>query len=107
MNKDIIILIKAEQTKNNFDELVQEFTEQREVFAKVESVGYKEFYEASAVGMKPTLKFILSDYFDYDGEKIIKYQDEYYAVIRTYKHESRNELEITVTAGINAESVFN
>lgn len=66
----------------------------REVFAGLRSVGHAEFYEAYATEYRPELKFVLADYLDYSGETLVKYGDDLYRVIRTYR--TGQELEITV-----------
>lgn len=71
----------------------------REVFAGVASVGYKEFYEAATVGLKPELKFILQDYEDYDNEKELAYNGVRYQIIRTYRTQN-NMLELTCGGGV-------
>ncbi len=66
----------------------------RDVFCALRSVGHTEFYEAYAVDCHPELKFVLADYLEYNGETFIKYGDDIYRVIRTYR--IGQELEITV-----------
>ena len=67
---------------------------EREVFAQLRSIGQSEFYQAQADGLKPTLKFVLADYLDYDDEKEIEYDGKTYSVLRTYR--DHNKIEITV-----------
>lgn len=69
-------------------------TSRREVFCALRSVGHSEFYEAYATDYRPELKFVLADYYDYAGEKIVEYNGELYRVIRTYR--TGQELELTV-----------
>lgn len=71
-----------------------EGTSRREVFATLRSVGHSEFYEAHATDYRPELKFTLADYFDYEGETLVKHGADLYRVIRTYR--TGNELELTV-----------
>lgn len=66
----------------------------RDVFCGLRSVGHTEFYEAHATEYHPELKFVLADYLDYEGEPLVKYGDDLYRVIRTYR--AGHELEITV-----------
>lgn len=66
----------------------------REVFCSLRSVGHAEFYEAYATEMRPELKFVIADYLDYDVEPFVKYGDDLFRVIRTYR--IGQELEITV-----------
>ena len=64
---------------------------ERNVFAEVKSIGTKEFYEAQALGLQPELKFVIADYLDYQGEKLIKFQkfgesvEKTYEIIRIYQ----------------------
>ena len=66
----------------------------REVFCALRSVGHTEFYEAYALELRPELKFVLADYLEHNGEPFVKYGDELYRVIRTYR--IGQELELTV-----------
>ena len=69
------------------------------VFARLASIGQKEFYQAHAVGLQPELKFILSDYLDYNGEKFVVYEGKRYRVLRTYR--SGLEMELVVYQEVN------
>lgn len=66
----------------------------REVFAGLRSVGHTEFYEAYATELRPELKFVLTDYLDYEGETLVKYNGDLYRVIRFYR--TGQEMELTV-----------
>lgn len=57
----------------------------RTVFCEVMSIGQSEFYQAQAVGLKPELKFKLSDYLEYEGESSVEYDSVRYRVLRTYR----------------------
>lgn len=57
------------------------------VFAEVISVSQNEFYKALQNGITPELVFRLTDYGDYDGQKVFLYDDERWRVIRTYVQE--------------------
>lgn len=56
----------------------------REVYADIRSVGYNEFYAAKNAGIEPTIIFRLSDYSEYQGEKLILFDSKRYRVVRTY-----------------------
>ena len=66
------------------------------VFAEVRSVKQSEFYKALNDGIEPTFTFVLTDYADYDGSKLVKYNDKYYDVVRTYTPVDGQTIEITV-----------
>ena len=57
---------------------------ENEVFAEVMSASQNEFYKARENGLAPELVFRLTDYGDYDGQKVFVYNNERWRVIRTY-----------------------
>ena len=57
---------------------------ENEVFAEVMSASQNEFYKARENGLSPELVFKLTDYGDYNGEKILVYDEKRWRVIRTY-----------------------
>lgn len=74
MFDDIVILVC---------ELDEEHTEEKEVFATVESVGQGEFFAAAQTGLKAEFKIVVwID--DYDGEVWVKIQNRNYDIYRTY-----------------------
>lgn len=94
MCNDIIVIIKEIRTTDAYgDEVVE--NEKREVFADVKSVGMKESYEARALGLRPEYTFVIADYYDYDDEDLIEYDNKVYRVLRTFR--KGFSLEITVT----------
>ena len=104
MYNDVITLVKEVKTINGYGDRVSTRTE-REVFAELKSIGQSEFYQAQATGLKPEIKFILSDFLDYQGERIVKYtpfgteEEEEYTVLRTYR--SDTQLELTCVRGVD------
>lgn len=56
---------------------------EREVFAQVDSVAASEFFEGGRNGLNPEYRFTLFAY-DYNGERIVKYNGLFYAIYRTY-----------------------
>ena len=98
MYDNLITLIK-EQTEGR-DEVGNPITNEveRKLFAEIKSIGQSEFYQAAISDLRPEAKFIIADYLDYQGEKILEYTEyggvrvQRYSVIRTYR--TGNELEI-------------
>lgn len=89
---DVIYLIKRiPENVGVFDD--PEYT-RRMVFCTIHSVGMRETYEAMGHGIAPELVFELSDYEEYQGEKILVWQGDWYDVIRTYV--KGQKIEITV-----------
>ena len=56
----------------------------RQVFAKVNSVTRSEFFSGGRDGLNPQYVFTVFAA-DYEGEKIVEYNGQRYAVYRTYK----------------------
>ena len=56
----------------------------KQCYCRVESVSRSEFYRARENGIEPELVFVLSEYADYNGEKIVEHNGKRYRVIRTY-----------------------
>ena len=97
---DVITLIQQNRSVDDYGDPVITETA-RDVFAKLGSIGQKEFYQAHAVGLQPEIKFILADYLDYDGEELVQHNGQRYRVLRTYR--KGQELEITVYLEVNPE----
>lgn len=66
------------------------------VFAEIRSVKQSEFYKALNDGIEPQYVFVLTDYADYNGSKLIRYNGKLYDVIRTYTPVDGQTIEITV-----------
>lgn len=99
MYDEIIILRDEIDSPDITGEIIPKYKD-RKIFAKVLSIGQKEFYEAMGHGLKPELKFKIADYLDYKNEKRIVYEGIQYNVLRTYK-KGKRQLEITVYGGVN------
>lgn len=102
MFNEVIKLISETYTVDEYGDTVAVQTEKQK-FAEVKSIGQSEFYQAQAVGLKPEIKFIIADFLDYNGEKLLKYApyggtEELYTVLRTYR--TRYNLEIVCKRGI-------
>lgn len=67
----------------------------RTVFCSLRSIGQKEFYEAQAMDFYPEMKFLLTDYLDYNDEQLVEYNGKRYRVLRTFR--TGQELELIVT----------
>ena len=95
---EVITLIKQKQGVDDYgDPVITESA--RDVFARLGSIGQQEFYQAHAVGLKPEIKFVLTDYLDYEGESLVIYEGQHYRVLRTFR--KGQELEITVYREVN------
>lgn len=95
---EVIILIAETFAVDDVGNSVATPTE-REVFAKVKSVGGKYKLEAMASGLYPQYRFVLADVLDYQDETRAKYKGKEYRIIDTYQGED-NTIELTVEAVI-------
>lgn len=100
MYKEIITLLSETQEPDETGELIK-VVKTKEIYAKLLSVGQKEFYEAMAQGLQPEYKFEIADYLDYTNEKKIIFNNIKYKVLRTYR--KGNQLEITVAGDVNKD----
>jgi len=93
MYNEVIYLRSYTETTDEYG-ITNRTVNDREVFAQLRSIGQSEFYQAQADGLKPTLKFVLADYLDYQDEKEVVHDGKTYNVLRTYR--DHNKIEITV-----------
>ena len=106
MFNDVIELLEVREFTGYGAELQREISGRRKVYANVKTVGYREFYQAAANGLKPTLVFTIALYWEYQGEKMIEYNGELYDVIRMYRTKDGENAEITVSAAVNMPEVI-
>ncbi len=69
------------------------------VYAEIKSISQSEFYQAQTSGQKPEMKFIITDYLDYQGQKYLIHEGVRYRILRTHRT-VRNEMEITCYGGV-------
>ena len=70
-----------------------------EIFAELLSISQTEFYQSQTSDKKPEIKFKITDYLDYQGQKYLIYENIRYKIMRTYRTQN-NELEITCYGGV-------
>lgn len=92
-----ITLIKEVDGRNAYGDLVKTLV-RRTVYAGEYSVGMSEVYQGMAVGFKPEVKFLLTNWLDYQGEERVEYIPFGFAdpihlrVLRTYNDGDALEL---------------
>lgn len=97
-----VIYLASEVSTDRFDEygdVVKEFVYERR-FCEQMSIGITEFYQAQTSEYKPEIKFKLADYADYDNQPYVVHNDMMYKVLRTYRNNKTNEIEITCYGGV-------
>lgn len=100
-------LIEIERVTNITDEAGDTVTATtwKEVFARKNSIGQSEFYQAHSEGLKPVFKFEIHPS-EYDRKKDgprIRYDGELFKIIRTYEKDNET-LELTVEGDIHGNA---
>lgn len=82
---DVLTLIKDGAI--SYDEYGNEVKAQteRDVFCQIFSVTRNEFYAAATANLHPEITARLSDFTEYEGETLARYDGVLYSVIRTYR----------------------
>lgn len=80
---DVLYLIAQTISVDDYGNEVETET-QRQVYCEVNSISQTEFYAAANTELNPEYRF---DVFfgDYNGEDVIEYQGNRYAIYRTYR----------------------
>lgn len=92
MNEVLTLIKRTPDVDANGDPVTTET--RRDVFARMSSIGMREFYAASSTDFHPEAKFVLADYLDYDDETLVIHDGHPFRVLRTYRN--GQELELTV-----------
>ena len=98
MYNQVLGLVQTAQATNEYGDTVKESPVVRSIYCKVVSIGQNEFYQAQTSGYKPEIKFVIADYYDYQGESEIVFEGVRYKVLRTYR--KGTEWEITAYGGV-------
>lgn len=90
-----LTLIKKTITQDDIGQPVE--TEQtRTIYVKKNVVGSREFYNAMAVGIRPTAELQMR-VCDYDNEQEVEYNDVRYSIIRTIP---KGKFDLVLVIGI-------
>jgi len=103
MYNEVIYLLTTQSTTNDVGDQIEVLSKAMR-FARIKSIGQSEFYQAQAQGLKPEIKFVLSDYLDYDNQEELIHNNFRYKVLRTFRTE-KNEIEIVCYGGVRLEVV--
>ncbi|OEH52966.1 phage head-tail adapter protein [Oceanobacillus sp. E9] len=69
----------------NYDDLGNPIKDEEKttILCDLKSIGRSEFYNASVQNMKPEIAFVVHA-FEYDNQKLVKFDGIRYSVLRTY-----------------------
>lgn len=90
---DIIYLLSNEIKEDDIGNMSSSNISTSKCYAKKQSVKSNEFYNAVAVGINPTVEFIIKR-LNYSGESTLKYNNEIYSIIRTI--DPKNKFDIVL-----------
>ena len=92
---DSVATLKAYGT-TTYDEYGNEVLSitETEVFVQPRGVYQSEFYNAAQLGLKPSLTLFLSNRDDYDGQKVLDFEDTEYNVIRVDWNAQRDGISL-------------
>ena len=102
-----IDLIGITETVDAYGDHVKTET-RRTVLADDRSVGMTETYQAMAVGFKPEVKLVLTNWLDYQGEELVEYapfgwpSPIRFRILRTYRN--GEALELTCYRGVEKDA---
>lgn len=101
--KDVAYLLKNTQTLNNKNKPINSFTEEK-IYCNSKSITQSEFYQSATVGLKPTIK-LECKLIDVNGVDHVKYNNEIYKILRSYRKEDKIEITLVRTIMENNQSV--
>lgn len=99
---NVINLISTTKTQDDYG-VWHEETTARAVFCNVQSVTRNEFFEGGRNGLNPQYEFTVF-FADYNGETIVEFEGETYAVYRTFRRRDDTlELYVERKGGTNGK----
>ena len=101
MHRGPAYLISYTDTVNEIYDPIKTATK-RKVYAKKESIGQAEFYQAAAQGFRPEIKLVVRKK-SYQGELAIEYDLKTYDIIRTFEADPE-EIELICQGVVNNAS---
>lgn len=90
---EIIYLLSKEIKEDDIGNMSSSDISTSKCYAKKQSVKSSEFYNAIAVGINPTVEFVIKR-LNYSGESLLKYNNEIYSIIRTV--DPKNKFDIVL-----------
>ena len=104
MFSDVVELYVISNAKTAMGGRESSIESQRTIFAEKKSVRSTEFYQAYQSGLEVTKIFKIWA-IEYDDERVLKHEEKYYTIIRTFERGDFLELTCTRRKGLFEESV--
>lgn len=103
MNRiSVAYLVSLTYSQNEYGVMIAA-TDKRKVYCDVNSVTQQEWFEGGRNGLNPRYRFRMFKY-DYEGERIIEYNNEQYAIYRTYEYNDLIDLYCEMKKGDEKEN---
>ena len=96
--KDVITLVSSVRKQDEIGQWVED-ENLTTVVCEVNSVSRSEWYDAGKLGLKAQFQFTIH-FSDWHDEEVLIYQENRYAVYRTYRNGDRLELYAERQAGV-------
>lgn len=90
---EVIYLLSNEIKEDDIGNMSSSDISTSKCYAKKQSVKSSEFYNAVAIGINPTVEFVIKR-LNYSGETLLKYNNEVYSIIRTV--DPKNKFDIVL-----------
>lgn len=90
---EIIYLIEEQKVADAIGNFVSATSSSEKIYAKVQSVRTNEFYNATEIGITPSIEFVIKK-LNYHGEHEIKWNNTKYEVIRVV--DPKNKFDIVL-----------
>ena len=101
---NVIKLISSTKSQDDYG-VWRETLSERTVYCDVQSVTRSEFFDGGRNGLNPEYKITMF-FGDYEGETLVEYEGNTYAVYRTYKQRNDTlELYVERKGGTNGKTV--
>ena len=99
---DGIAILKA-YGEPTYDEYGNEFIPEIDttVFVQPRGVYHSEYYNAAQLGLKPSLTLFLTNREDYDGQKVVEFENKDYNVIRVDWNAQRDGISLICEERVN------
>ena len=98
-----ILYSQGERTYDQWGNENIEYTK-KTVYVQPRGVYNSEFYNASQVGLHPSITLEMTNRADYSGEKIVEFEGQLYDVIRTDWEAQRDRISLVLQERINVEA---
>ena len=79
-------------------------TTRRMVYVQPRSVYNSEFYNASILGLHPSITLTLVNRADYEGEKVVEFEGQLYSVIRADWKAQRDHIDLILEEKTNIQN---